>query len=137
LLAALWAGVLLCIGAMAAPAAFAVLSPQEAGRVAGRLFAQEAYFSLLLTSVLFIVERRRARIEASAGRGSVLNTNVLILLGLLFCTVAGYFAIQPMLTAARSGQGAWSFQTLHAASAVFFALKTVLVCALAWRTASR
>jgi hypothetical protein len=59
LLAGLWAGVLLCIGAMAAPAAFATLAPPDAGRVAGRLFAIEAHLSLALAVLLFALERKR------------------------------------------------------------------------------
>jgi hypothetical protein len=137
LLAALWAGVLLCIAALAAPAAFAVLASADAGRVVGRLFANEAALSLALAVVLFLVERRSARAAAGAGRGSVLSTNLLLVLGALFCTVAGYYAIQPMMAAARAGQGVWSFGALHAASAVFFGVKTLLVVALAWRMIGR
>lgn len=134
LLAALWAGVLLCIGAIAAPSAFAVLPSAEAGRVAGRMFAIEAHAGLAVAVLLFLVERRRARDAAEVGRGSVMSANLVILLGALFCTVAGYFAIQPMMAAARAGQGNWSFGALHAVSSAFFVLKGVLVLALAWRT---
>ena len=136
-LAGLWAGVLLCIAGLAAPAAFAVLPSADAGRVVGRLFAQEAYLSLLLVVLLFAFERKRAMAAAQAGRGSVLSPNILLLMGVLFCTVAGYFAVQPMMAAVRAGQGAWSFGALHAASAGFFALKALLVCVLAWRMGSR
>lgn len=134
LLAALWAGVLLCIGAIAAPAAFATLPSADAGRLAGRLFAIEAHAALAVAVLLFLVERRRAREAAEAGRGSVMSANLVILLGALFCTVAGYFALQPMMAAARAGQGSWSFAALHAASSVFFAVKGLLVLALAWRS---
>ena len=138
LLAGLWAGVILAIGLIGAPAGFAVLAtPAEAGRVAGRMFAVEAPLSLALAVVIFLLERRRARDEAEAGRGSQFNANMLLALGALFCTVAGYYAIQPMMAAARAGQGAWSFGVLHAASTVFFALKGLLVLALAWRLAPR
>ena len=138
LLAGLWAGVILAIGLIGAPAGFAVLStPAEAGRVAGRMFAVEAPLSLALAVAIFLLERRRARDEAEAGRGSQLNANMLLALGALFCTVAGYYAIQPMMAAARAGQGAWSFGALHAASTVFFGLKGLLVLVLAWRLSSR
>ncbi len=138
LLAGLWAGVILAIGLIGAPAGFAVLAtPAEAGRVAGRMFAVEAPLSLALAVVIFLLERRRARGEAEAGRGSQFNASMLLALGALFCTVAGYYAIQPMMAAARAGQGAWSFGALHAASTVFFALKGLLVLALAWRLAPR
>ncbi len=138
LLAGLWAGTILAIGLIGAPAGFAVLAtPAEAGRVAGRMFAVEAPLSLALAVVIFLLERRRARDEAEAGRGSQFNANMLLALGALFCTVAGYYAIQPMMAAARAGQGAWSFGALHAVSAAFFGLKGLLVLALAWRLAPR
>lgn len=132
-LAGLWAGVLLCIAFVATPAPFATLSTADAGRVVGRIFAQEAYLSLVLALGLFAIVRRRARVAAEAGTGSVLDTNVMLVLGTVFCTVAGYFAVQPMLAAARAGQGALSFGTLHAVSLGLFALKTLLVMWLAWR----
>ena len=134
--AGLWAGILLCIGAIAAPAAFATLVPADAGGVVARMFMQEAYLSLGVAIVLFTVERQRTRQVAAAGAGSVFSLNLVLLLGTLFCTIAGYFAVQPMVAAARAGQGALSFKTLHAASASLFALKGLLVLALAWRLSS-
>jgi len=66
----------------------------------------------------------------------VFGLNLVLLLGTLFCTIAGYFAVQPMVAAARAGQGTLSFGTLHAVSASLFALKGLLVLALAWRLSS-
>ncbi|WP_298829968.1 DUF4149 domain-containing protein [uncultured Piscinibacter sp.] len=135
-LAGLWAGLLLAIALIAAPAAFATLStPAEAGRVAGRMFSQEAPLSLALAVILFLIERRRARGLAEVGQGSQFSANLMLLLGTLFCTVAGYYAIQPMMAAARAGQGAWSFAALHGASTGFYGVKTLLVVVLAWRLA--
>ena len=134
-LAGLWAGVLLCIGAMAAPAAFAVLASADAGRFVGRLLGQEAYLSLALAVLLFLIERARTRRVAQPDAGSVFGVNLMLLLGTLFCTVAGYFAVQPMMVAARAGQGPWSFGALHAVSGGLFLLKGVQVLALAWRMA--
>ncbi|MEO5698378.1 MAG: DUF4149 domain-containing protein [Burkholderiaceae bacterium] len=133
LIAGLWAGVLLCIGAIAAPSAFATLPAADAGRFVARLFAQEAYLSLALSIVLFVIERQRSREAVESGVGSVLSAEMLLLLGTLFCTVAGYFAVQPMMEAARAGRGTVSFGALHAASGGLFVLKGVLVLALAWR----
>jgi len=132
-LAAGWAGGLLCIAALAAPAAFAVLPKAEAGRVVGRLFAHETSVSMALALLLFFVEQRRARRAAESGRGSVLTTETLLLLGTLFCTIVGSFVVQPLMDSARAGQGSWSFGALHAVSGAFYALKTLLVIALAWR----
>ena len=134
--AGLWAGILLCIGAIAAPAAFATLASADAGRFVARMFMQEAYLSLAVAVVLFVIERQRSRVAVAAGTGSVFSANLVLLLGTLFCTVAGYFAVQPMMVAARAGQGSVSFMTLHAVSGGLFALKGLLVLALAWRLAA-
>jgi hypothetical protein len=66
------------------------------------------------------------------------SANMLLALGALFCTIAGYFALQPMMEAARQGlPGAMSFGLLHGASSVFFLLKGLLVAALLWRVLGR
>ena len=132
-LAGLWAGVLLCIGAIAAPSAFATLASGDAGRFVGRVFTQEAYLSLGMAVVLLLIERQRSPADAASGIGSVFSASILLLLGTLFCTVGGYFAVQPMMDAARAGQGTVSFGTLHAVSSGLFLLKGLLVLALAWR----
>jgi hypothetical protein len=129
--------VLLGIGLIGAPAVFAVGLPEIAGRAVGRMFAHEAYLSLALGVLLLVLLRQQARSDAAAGAGSVFSTDLMLVLGTLFCTVAGYFAIQPMMAAARAGQGSVSFGTLHAISAGFFAVKGLLVLVLAWRRTAR
>jgi hypothetical protein len=47
--------------------------------------------------------------------------------------VLGHFALQPMMEAARAGQGRWSFGALHGLSSALFLLKGLLVATLAWR----
>ncbi|HEX3140372.1 MAG TPA: DUF4149 domain-containing protein [Rhizobacter sp.] len=131
--AGLWAGLVFGIAAIGAPAAFASLPPEAAGRLAGRMFMQEAYGSLAVSVLMLLLVRRLARVKSEAGRGSVFSTDVVLVLGTLFCTMFGYFAIQPMLAAAKAGQGSWSFEALHGASAACFGLKGVLALALAWR----
>jgi len=134
LIAGVWAGILAGIGAIAAPSAFAVLARPEAGRFVGRLFEQEAYLSLALAVVLLVLERSRRTGEPGAtGQPSLFTANLMLLLGTLFCTVAGHFALLPMMDAARAGQGSLSFGALHGISAGFFVLKGLLVLALAWR----
>jgi hypothetical protein len=136
LLPGLWAGWLICAAALATPAAFAMLVPSEAGRLAGRMLAQEAYTSLVLGVVVLGLERIAARRAAAQGAGSQFSTGMVLALGALFCTVAGYFGLLPMMQAARAGQGALSFGQLHAVSAAFYAVKLLLVLALAWRAAA-
>lgn len=125
LLPAVWLGVLLCVAGIATPAPFATLAKPDAGRVVAHIFATEAPLSMGLALVLVLLERRLV--------ARALNTTVLLALGALFCTVLGYYALQPMMAAARAGQGAWSFGQLHAISLGLFALKIALVAALAWR----
>jgi hypothetical protein len=131
-LAWLWLGVMACIAFMGAPAVFALV-PDRAGLLVGRWFAQEAALSLLIAAVLFAVTRQRARVAAEAGQGSVISGEVLLVLGALFCTVLGYYALQPMMAQARLGQGRWSFGALHGVSLGLFGLKGLLVGALGWR----
>jgi len=133
LLPGLWAGVLLCIALIATPAPFATLAVHDAGRVVSRIFAQEATLSVVLAVVMLLLEKR----AAAASAGSRLSTEMLLALGALFCTVAGYFAVQPMMEAARAGRGALSFGQLHAISLGLFGVKLLLIVALAVRSAQR
>ncbi|MDE1949474.1 MAG: DUF4149 domain-containing protein [Burkholderiales bacterium] len=128
----MWAGWLLCVVALATPAPFALLPVHDAGRVVGRMLAEEAYVSLALGVLLFLLERTAPR----ARRSSVFSLGIGLALGTLFCTVAGYFALLPMMEAARAGQGSFSFGQLHAVSASFFGVKILLVLTLAWRNLS-
>lgn len=132
-LAGIWSGVIATLGLIAAPAAFAVLQRSVAGAVAGRMFAHEAYVGLVLAAALLWLVRRQAKRDAVAGQGSTFSTNLVLVLGALFCTVFGYFALQPLMAQARAGQGAWSFGALHGASTAFFGVKGLLTLALAWR----
>ncbi len=137
LIPGLWLGFLLCVAGLATPAPFALLQRADAGRVVGRMLAQEAYTSLLLGAVLLVLARLAARQAAEAGRGSQVSADMILAMGTLFCTVAGYFALQPAMAAARLGQGAFSFGQLHAISAAFYAVKVALVAVLAWRASAQ
>jgi hypothetical protein len=135
LLPGLWAGVLLCVALVAAPAPFATLIPADAARVVTRVFAQEAYTSLVLGVLVLLLERRAARRLAAGGSNTQFTAGMALALGAMFCTVAGYFAVLPMMAAVREGrgQGGLTLGQLHALSVAFFAVKTALVLALAWR----
>lgn len=135
LLPGLWAGWLLCVALLATPAAFALLPRAEAGRVVARMLAQEAYTSLALGVLVLLLERVASRRSALQGRGSQFGSGMVLALGALFCTVAGYFAVVPFMQAARAGQGSLTFGQLHAISSSFYFVKVVLVLALAWRAA--
>jgi Domain of unknown function (DUF4149) len=138
-LAAAWAGLILAVGGLAAPSLFAVLERSQAGLGAGRIFTNEARISLAVAVLLFVIERRRVRdlAEAQAHSGqppSVMTGNLLLVLGALFLTVFGEFALHPLIEAAKAGQPTrLSFGALHGISASLFWLKAVLVISLSWR----
>jgi len=130
-LSGLWAGVLLGIGFIGAPAGFASTFPETAGRIAGRMFQQEAYLSLGLTVLLLLMLRRIWQMTEAGG--SVLGADALMLLGVAFCTVLGHFGLLPALAAAKAGQGGMSFGALHGLAMGLYALKTLVLLVLAWR----
>lgn len=135
-LAALWGGQLLCVAGMAAPAAFAALDRAQAGQVVARLFERDAQLSLVLGLLLLLIERRRQR-DGQERQGAtpraVFTAELLLPLLAMFCVVAGYYALQAPMQAARAGQGAWSFAALHGVSLLFYSVKTLAVLLLAWR----
>jgi hypothetical protein len=135
LLPGLWAGLLLTVALVATPAPFALLAPAEAGRVVARVLAQEAYASLAFGVLVLGMERVLAKRRSDAGTGSQFSPEMALAAGALFCTVAGYFGLQPMMAAAKAGQGPLSFGQLHAVSAVFYVVKALLVVVLAVRAA--
>lgn len=137
LLAGLWAGLLVGIGAIGAPSGFAITTVEIAGRTAGRMFAIEAHVSLAVAALLLLLTRKTVPAVPDQPPMPTLNTNLLLVFGTLVCTIVGYFVLQPMMVAARAGEGSLSFAALHGLSAGFFALKGLLVLALAWRLTAR
>ena len=131
-----WLGLLLCIAGVAMPAAFAVLAPEDAGRFARRIFALEAPASLVLGMLLLTLERRSGLERLAAGEPSQFTLEMQLALGTLFCTVAGYYGLQPFFAEARAGTGLLPFGLLHLASTVLFGVKTILVAVLAWKAAA-
>jgi hypothetical protein len=129
----LWAGLLLAVAGVATPAPFALLERSDAGRVVARILAQEATLSLALGAAVLALERVLARRPANQPGGTQFSVGMLLAMLALFCTVAGYFGLQPLMAEARSGRGPFSFGQLHAASAAFYVVKTFAVLALAWR----
>lgn len=104
------------------------MSRSDAGRFVGTLFQRDAHAGLTVAVVLLLLFRSARRTGERA-----LDTDTLLVMGAVFCIVAGYFALIPLMEAARSGQGPLSFMTLHLVSVLFFAVKTVCVAWLAWR----
>lgn len=135
LLPAVWLGVLLCVALIATPAGFALLPRSQAGALAGRILGQEATLSLVLAAVMLLLERWSVRQSSGSLPRSHLSRSTLLLLGTLFCTVLGYFALQGPMADARAGQGRLTFAQLHGLSLLAYGIKVLLVGALAWRGA--
>jgi len=143
----LWAGLLAAIAFVAMPAAFAVLDREAAGRLARAVFEREAQLSVVLGIVLAMLERRAAddavlQPEPASDdddpgpprRGDPFTAGVLLPLGAIFCTVAGFYGLQPMMEQARAGMPtALGFGQLHALSLAFFGAKGLMVLGLARR----
>lgn len=129
----LWLGLLLAVAAMAAPAAFAALARDVAGLFVRELFAREAATSLVLGVLLLMLERRVAAVRGP----SQFSVNMMLLAGAMLCTVVGWYGLQPLMEAARLGQGgALSFGALHGISFALYGVKLALVAALSLRASS-
>ena len=109
----------------------------DAGRVAGRLFALDATIGVCAGALLLLLAVQLARRDAEHG-ASRFSAEMMLVLGALFCIVAGYYALQPAMEAAARGEPGPSFALLHGVASAFFAAKFALVALLAWRlTAAR
>ncbi|MDQ6627965.1 MAG: DUF4149 domain-containing protein [Pseudomonadota bacterium] len=142
-LAGAWFGEMAGIGFVAAPTLFAALLAGDAGRVAARLFGLDATIGLAAGALLAIVglqvgqsmAERQAPTERPAM--SRFSAELALALAALACIVVGFYALQPLLEAARTGQGTLSFGTLHLLSTGLFGLRLGIVGVLAWRLGRR
>jgi hypothetical protein len=91
LLPGLWLGGCCCVALVWPHRRRLPAGAADAGRVVGRMLAQEAYTSLALGVVLLLLERRAAPAGGRAGQGSQFSAGMVLALGAVFCTVAGYF----------------------------------------------
>jgi hypothetical protein len=136
LLPGVWFGLLVAIALIATPAASGTLDKASFGAVARAIFAREAPTSFVLGVVLLVIERRDALARHVATGVSQFSTEMTLAMTALFCTVAGYYGLQPMMEQARLGStSTLTFMQLHAISLGFFGVKGLAVLALAWKAA--
>ena len=134
LLPGVWFGVLLAIALIATPAASMSLDRASFGAVARAIFAREAPTSLIFGVLILVIERRDALARHMATGVSQFSTEMVLAIVALFCTVAGYYGLEPMMEQARSGAAtSLTFMQLHAVSLAFFGVKGMAVLALAWK----
>ena len=134
LLPGVWLGLLAAIAFLAMPAAFHALDRASAGTLAREMFAWEARVSLAFGALLLVIERRAGLEHHLATGASQFTVPMMLLLGALFCTVAGYYGLLPAMETLRAGGTAsLDFGQLHALSTAFFGAKGLFVLVLAWR----
>lgn len=130
LVVALWAGLLLTIGALAAPTLFRVLPERAlAGLVAGELFRLVTLLSVPAAAAAFLLHDRVRRAPLGH-RAWTLVPAVLLLLN--------EYALRPVMDATRAaGAVTPAFLAWHAVSAALYAMATLVALALLVRELRR
>lgn len=138
LIATLWVGSAWTIGYVVAPALFATLADRMlAGTIAGSLFRIEAWLSVACALVLSGMQFLQP--VAGSARQNKIFTG--LVLGMLACTLIGYFGLQPMMAALRAEAGGavmegamrTRFGILHGIASGFYLLQSLLGVALLLR----
>jgi hypothetical protein len=102
LIVTLWVGSLWTVGYVVAPTLFATLSDRAlAGSIAGGLFRIEAWLSVFCALVLLLSAQFPADDAGSGSRKIWFG----LVLGMLTCTLVGYFGLQPFMAALREAAG--------------------------------
>lgn len=137
LIATLWAGSLWTVGYLVAPTLFAMLSDRVlAGTIAGSLFRIEAWLTVACATVLLVLIRMEPKNESVAARRGL----TWLVIGMLACTLLGYFGLQPFMAALReaaAGAGGVmdsesraQFGILHGVSSAFYLVQSLLAIGL-------
>lgn len=141
LIATLWVGSLWTIGYLVAPTLFATLSDRAlAGTIAGSMFRVEAWISIFCAAFLLATSRFATRDEVSVTKKRL----HWLVLGMVVCTLLGYFGLQPFMAALRESAGAGGvmeagmrarFGVLHGIASAFYLIQSALglVLILKWR----
>ena len=139
LVVTLWVGSLWTIGYLVAPALFSTLSDKMlAGTIAGKLFRIEAWLSVACAIVMIFSLKSSEGEEHHKNRKHLLR----LVLGMLACTLIGYFGLQPFMAALRETAGAggrmdsearMQFGLLHGVSSGFYLIQSLLGAALVWK----
>jgi hypothetical protein len=125
MLLALWAGSLVTVCAIAAPAAFAVLSDrQTAGQVAGRLFLIETIVGIVVSVVV---------LAAYAASRIIAPRSVAVLVAIAAAApLISHVILSPLMDSARSAGNMARFGALHGVSALLFAIACICSVAALW-----
>jgi hypothetical protein len=134
LIATLWVGSLWTVGYVVAPVLFATLADRVlAGTIAGSLFRVEAWLSLACG--LTFIGLNLAAFKNDPG----FKTSLYLALGMLLCTLVGYFGVQPFMAELRAAAGPMGvmesaartqFGVLHGISSGIYLIQSLLGGAL-------
>jgi hypothetical protein len=134
LVAALWAGSLWAVGYLVAPTLFASVNGTLAGEMVGRLLRSEAWLSIASAAVMLVLLRFAPELEARRRR-----LLMMVVLGMLACTLVVYLGIQPVMAQLREAAGPggvrgspqWTrFAILHGISQLVYVIESVLAAVL-------
>lgn len=131
LLTVIWAGSLWTVGYLVAPTLFATLADRVlAGTVAASMFNAEAWLSLACGMLLLALLWPAKDVPAPSRR-----RQLLIVAGMLACTLVVHFGIQPMMAELRAAAGPGGvmesaakgrFGMLHGASSGIYLVQSLL-----------
>ncbi|SHH03070.1 DUF4149 domain-containing protein [Massilia sp. CF038] len=126
LLITLWAGSLWTVGYLVAPTLFGTLADRAlAGTIAGSMFRVEAWLSLVCGAA--VIGLLYAAKDVTVQRRKTL---VLIVVGMLVCTLVSHFGLQPVMASMREAGDRASFGMLHGVSMVLYLVQAVLAVIL-------
>ena len=115
-----WVGSIWTIGYLVAPTLFRTLAdPTLAGTIAGQLFFVEAWMSVVCaTALVGIALVQHQKIPS-------------LVLGMLLCTILGYFVLHPYMASVRAmglanGDVKWEFGVLHGISSGIYLMQSIL-----------
>lgn len=137
LLVAIWAGSMWTVGYFVAPILFATSEDKVlAGKIAGSLFQAEACLSLACGLLLVFLCKLTAHKFLIKERKIVL----LLIVGMLICTLVGYFVLHPYMVDLRTVMheaagpdlivAKSKFGLLHGLSSALYLLESLLAVAL-------
>lgn len=144
LIATLWAGSLWTVGYLVAPTLFATLSDRAlAGTIAGRLFRIEAWVSVACAVVLLALIRLLSKSQDGNDNRRAARQLSWLVIGMLACTLLGYFALQPFMASLREAAAGAAgvmdsnakaqFGMLHGVASTFYLIQSLLAVALVLR----
>ena len=131
LLLALWVGVMVGVGYIAAPVLFSTLDDRQlAGMLAGKMFYLVMVLSLILGGMLLLLRYRDESVAFfTQWRGW-------LLLLMLVCTAGSMFILQPMIAEVKSlgliegSDAAKKFGMLHGISSLVYMVTIISGCIL-------